>query len=407
MKEFTTIAELASAKTREEIVTWAAEMQKCPYDYEGKAFEPEVCKEGADAEQCNQCWLAALKDVVCKGEEPKKRRTTKKPKEELAAKDSNEGVKALKQLASTMTKEEFMKNIQDNKICPSMYGFPDTMSSCQKHAIGSQCVDCWSTILDSLEFKLAEPLAKDDDVNIADGGQGNTHIIDEVPVVDTTELIAPVKNNVKVLAHMDKLVEEIKNFKAQQSQWDALLKEKIAEATAKVKEEKAKLQRAIDYNMSQIVVEFPQVEAKETKTQKKVSLVSGDIVLKKAAEKIDYDKDKLLAYFKNSVEEYEKQRCEIQNEIDSAFDKAMMIIVGKCGDEYERIVHEINCLRDDMERLECANAKFIKVKEEVNWADFKKTLAITGGTIVDTSTGEAISIDGLNVISTEERFEIG
>lgn len=351
MKEFTTIAELASAKTKEEIVTWAAEMQKCPYDYEGIAFGEDVCKEGADAEQCNQCWLAALKDVKCKGdeaEEKPKRRTTKKPKEELAAKNSNEGVKALKQLASTMTKEEFLQNIKDNKICPSMYGFPDTMTSCQKHAIGSQCVDCWSTILDSLEFKevvmdevhKVEKLSKQDVKN------------EEVPVVDTTELVAPVKNNVKVLAHMDKLVEEIKNFKAQQSQWDALLKEKIAEATAKVEEEKAKLQRAIDYNMSQIVVEFPQVEAKETKTQKKVSLVSGDIILKKATEKIDYDKDKLLAYAK---------------------EKGMN--------------------------------DYIETKESFKWGEFKKTLTITDGAIVD-ADGVVLKVDGLSVVVEEEKLEV-
>lgn len=345
MKEFTTIAELAVAKTREEIVKWAAEMQKCPYDYEGEAVAEDVCKEGADAEQCNQCWLAALKDVKCKGdevEEKPKRRTTKKPTEKLAAKNSNEGVKALKQLASTMTKEEFLQNIEDNKICPSMYGFPDTMANCQKHAISSQCYDCWSTILDSLEFKA----------DVVDNAQGKTNIIEEVPVVDTTELVAPVKNDVKVLAHMDKLVEEIKNFKAQQKQWDDLLKEKIAEATAKVEEEKAKLQRAIDYNMSQIVVQFPQVEAKETKTQKKVSLVSGDIILKKATEKIDYDKEKLLAYAK---------------------EKGMN--------------------------------DYIETKESFKWGEFKKTIAITNGTIVD-ADGVVVTIDGLTVVTTDETLEV-
>ena len=350
MKEFATIAELASAKTREEIVTWAAEMQKCPYDFEGEAFDESVCKEGADAEQCNACWLAALKDIKCKGDEveekPKAtRRSTKKPKEALAAKNSNEGVKALKQLASTMTKEEFMKNIQDNKICPNMYGFPDTMTSCQKHAISSQCVDCWSTIVDSLEFKTeVSP--------VRDNAQGETNIIEKEQVVDTTELVAPVQNNVKVLAHMDKLVEEIKNFKAQQNQWDALLKEKIAEATAKVEEEKAKLQRAIDYNMSQIVVEFPQVEARETKTQKKVSLVSGDIILKKAAEKIDYDKEKLLAYLK---------------------EKGMK--------------------------------EYIKTTEEAKWGEYKKTLNIVDGNIVD-ADGVVLKIDGLSVAVEEEKLEV-
>lgn len=352
MKEFTTIAELASAKTREEIVTWAAEMQKCPYDYEGEAIAEDVCREGEDSEQCNACWLAALKGVKCKGEEEKPKKTTRKKKAEvenpdssLAAKNSNEGVKALKALCKTMTKEEFLKNIQDNKICPSMYGFPDTMNNCQNHAIGSQCNDCWETIINAMEFKMEVSHANDN-------AQGKTNIIEEAPVVDTTALVAPVKNDLKVLAHMDKLVEEIKNFKAQQKQWDDLLKEKIAEATAKVEDEKAKLQRAIDYNMSQIVVEFPQVEAKETKTQKKVSLVSGDIILKKATEKIDYDKEKLLVYAK---------------------EKGM--------------------------------SDYIETKESFKWGEFKKTLAITNGAIVD-ADGVVLTIDGLSVVVEEEKLEV-
>lgn len=371
MKEFTTMAELASAKTREEIVTWAAEMQKCPYDYEGEAIAEDVCKEGEDSEQCNACWLAALKGVKCKGEEEKPKKTTRKSKQQkaeekvdseimshmsdswtgtnssknLAAKNSNEGVKALKALCKTVTKEEFLQNIQNNKICPSMYGFPDTMNNCQNHAIGSQCNDCWETIINAVEFKMEVSHGNDN-------AQGKTNIIEEAPVVDTTALVAPVKNDLKVLAHMDKLVEEIKNFKAQQKQWDDLLKEKIAEATAKVEEEKAKLQRAIDYNMSQIVVEFPQVEAKETKTQKKVSLVSGDIILKKATEKIDYDKEKLLAYAK---------------------EKGMN--------------------------------DYIETKESFKWGEFKKTLAITNGSIVD-ADGVVLTIDGLSVVVEEEKLEV-
>ena len=362
MKEFTTIQELASAKTREEIVTWAAEMQKCPYDYEGEAFGEDVCKEGEDGAQCNQCWLAALKSIVCKGEEveekPKKTIRKKKvenPDSSLAAKNSNEGVKALKALCKTMTKVEFEEGIKSNKICPSHYGFPDTMANCQKHVIGAQCAECWKTIVDTMEFKIqsndTETIESGKIVHVStlNGSEDDTQ---EKTNIDTTELVAPVKNNVKVLAHMDKLVEEIKNFKAQQTQWDALLKEKIAEATAKVEEEKAKLQRAIDYNMSQIVVEFPQVEAKETKTQKKVSVVSGDIILKKATEKIDYDKDKLLAYAK------EKQLTD-----------------------------------------------YIKIKEEFNWGDYKKTLNIVDGNIVD-ADGVVLKVDGLSVVTTEESLEV-
>lgn len=343
MKEFTTITELAAAKTREEIVTWAAEMQKCPYDFEGEAFGEDVCKEGADAEQCNACWLAALKDIKCKDDEPKK--TTRKKKAEvepeLAAKNSNEGVKALKQLALTMTKEEFLQNIKDNKICPSMYGFLDTMNNCQKHVIGSQCKDCWQTIVDAMGFKVTEEKVNESII------EADTGMIEE----EKQSLIAPT-NDPKVLNYVDKLVEEVKKMQAQQVEWDAMLKLKIEEAKAKVEEEKQKLQRAIDFNMAQIKVSFDQLDSKDTKTQKKIKVISGEVILKKAAEKIDYDKDKLLAYAK---------------------EKGMN--------------------------------DYIKTKEEFNWGDYKKTLNIVDGAVVD-SDGVVLAIDGLSVIVEAEKLEV-
>lgn len=347
MKEFTTIIELAAAKTREEIVTWAAEMQKCPYDYEGEAFSEDVCKEGEDSEQCNQCWLAALKGVKCKGDEEPKKTTRKKkaevenPDSSLAAKDSNEGVKALKSLCKTMSKEEFLQSIKENKICPSMYGFPDTMNNCQKHAIGSQCNDCWKTIVDVMEFKVEEEKTTER-VVVAD-----TTVLEE----EKQALIAPT-NDPKVLNYVDKLVEEVKKMKAQQIEWDEMLKLKIEEAKGKVEEEKSKLQRAIDFNMAQIKVSFDQLESKETKTQKKIKVISGEVILKKPTEKLDYDKDKLLAYAK------EKQLTD-----------------------------------------------YIKIKEEFNWGDYKKTLNIVDGNIVD-ADGVLLKVDGLNIVVEEERLEV-
>ena len=148
MKEFTTIEELAKAKTREDIVLWAAEMQKCPYDYKGEAFAEDICKGGDDAEQCNECWRAALKDIKCKGDKKKK---TDLPDPKLAAKDSNAGVLALKDLAKTITRAEF--DGMTETICPNMYGFPDSMNGCNyAHKIKSQCLDCWKVIADGLEF---------------------------------------------------------------------------------------------------------------------------------------------------------------------------------------------------------------------------------------------------------------
>lgn len=347
MKEFTTITELAAAKTREEIVTWAAEMQKCPYDYQGEAFSEDVCKEGEDGEQCNQCWLAALKGVKCKGDEGPKKTTRKKkaevenPDSSLAAKDSNEGVKALKALCKTMAKEEFLQHIKENKICPSMYGFPDTMTNCQKHAIGSQCNDCWKTILDAMEFKVEEEKTTESALVV------DMTILEE----EKQALIAPT-NDPKVLNYVDKLVEEVKKMKAQQVEWDEMLKLKIEEAKGKVEEEKTKLQRAIDFNMAQIKVSFDQLESNETKTQKKIKLISGEVILKKATEKLDYDKDKLLAYAK------EKQLTD-----------------------------------------------YIKTKEEFNWGDYKKTLNIVDGNIVD-ADGVVLKVDGLSIAVEEERLEV-
>lgn len=370
MKEFTTITELAAAKTREEVITWAAEMQKCPYDYEGEAFDESVCKEGADAEQCNACWSAALKDIKCKGEEEPKK-TTRKSKQQkaddeimnhvsdsltgtkssknLAAKDSNEGVKALKELCKTMSMEEFLQNINDDKLCPSQYGFPDSMSNCQKHAIGSQCKDCWKTIIDSMKFKTEDKVVTESVPEVSKGEiiQPNLAAIGD----DTTELIAPT-NDPKVLNYVDKLVEEVKKMKAQQSEWDEMFKLKVEEVKAKVEEEKTKLQRAIDFNMAQIKVSFDQLDSKDTKTQKKIKVISGEVILKKAIEKLDYDKDKLLAYAK------EKQLTD-----------------------------------------------YIKTKEEFNWGDYKKTLNIVDGNIVD-ADGVVLKIDGISVIVEAEKLEV-
>lgn len=324
MKEFTSIEELAKAKTKEQIIEWASEMQKCPYDFGGDAYAEDVCKGGEDAEQCNECWRTSLKDIKCKEEKPKKNK-------KLDAKDSNDGVLALKEECKTMYREDFPYD----KVCPSAYGFPNTMNGCDnKHAINHQCQDCWKCILDGVEFKEKESMDVDDQESAKQ------------------ELIAPT-NDVKVLNYVDKLVEEVKKMQAQQNEWDEMLKLKIEEARAKVEDEKAKLQRAIDFNMAQIQTSFNQLKAKETKTQKSIKVISGQVVLKKASQKLECDKEKLLAYFKEK----------------------------KLND-------------------------YIKVKEDVDWSAYKKTLAISNNNIVDNSTGETVVIEGLSIVDVAEKLEV-
>ncbi len=212
------------------------------------------------------------------------------------------------------------------------------MANCQNHAVEAQCKDCWKAIVDVMEFKVE----KEKNFVVAD-----TTILEE----EKQALIAPT-NDPKVLNYVDKLVEEVKRMKAQQVEWDEVLKLKIEEAKAKVEDEKQKLQRAIDYNMAQIKVNFDQLESKETMTKKSIKLISGEVVLKKSKDDFDRDDKKLLAYFKE------------------------------------------NKLND-----------YIKTKEEIDWSKFKKTLTIVDGHIVD-SDGVVLKIDGLGVKTTEEVLEI-
>ena len=91
------------------------------------------------------------------------------------------------------------------------------------------------------------------------------------------------------------------------------------------------------------------------KTQKKVKLLSGDVIVKKS--KLDFEKDNeaLLKWAQ------ENNRDELIN------------------------------------RKEVLSFK---------WADFKKELLTTPSGIVEVATGEVLDIPGLEVIKTEEKMEI-
>ena len=93
----------------------------------------------------------------------------------------------------------------------------------------------------------------------------------------------------------------------------------------------------------------------ETKTQKKVKLLSGDVVIKKSKLDIEKDSDELLKWAQENNRE-------------------------------ELISH--------------------KEVLSFKWADFKKNLLTTPTGIVDVATGEVLDILGLEVVKTEEKMEI-
>jgi hypothetical protein len=323
-----TLDSLVKVKTKDEVIKWANDFGKCPYDFKLESEPEDTCQSGEDQAQCVECWKNALKDVKCKGDRKGKAK-------EVLAKET-EGEKALKDLCKGKTREEFEQMIKENNICPGTWGlenFPE--DKCQKHAIKNQCLDCWKPVVKDYEFKASEEPKED-----------------QQPAVGTTELVAPPNtNNLPVLAHMDNLVEQIKNLEAQKKTWSEMLKAKIQEATVKVEAELAKLDSAIAYNKSQLSVDFKGVDAKESKTQFKVSVISGDVILKKATTTLDYDKAKLLKWAKD------------------------------------------NKLTD-----------YIKTKEEFDWAKYKGILEISGDTIIDTTTGEVVTADGVMIKEVEEEL---
>lgn len=154
---------------------------------------------------------------------------------------------------------------------------------------------------------------------------------------------------------MDNLVESIKGIDYELLELEALLKAQIEQFKARFEEKQYLLKEKREKLQIQLQVLFEQVPQNETKTQRKVKLLNGDVVVKKA--KLDFEKDidKLLEWAKASN-------------------------------------------RDELiSRKEVLSFK---------WADFKKRLVPTDCGIVDVETGETLEIDGLHAITKAEELEI-
>ena len=163
------------------------------------------------------------------------------------------------------------------------------------------------------------------------------------------------QRTVALKVEMDNLVEDIMELDAKIAELEAMfkmqverLKEKFEEKQFCLKNKKEEMQRGLREL-------FEQVPQSETNTQRKVQLINGDVVVKKA--RVDFEKDttKLLEW------------AQINNRTD-----------------------------------------FINKKEILSfkWADFKKNLVIEDENIIDAQTGEMLEIDGLGVVTKAEELEI-
>jgi len=156
------------------------------------------------------------------------------------------------------------------------------------------------------------------------------------------------------LLNLENIVEEIKEKESEKVRLEELFNAKVEELNNALKDKTNKIENEINYLKQMARVQFESQPYKETKTQKKISLLSGDVVLKKATKKIEGDKNILLDWGKTNASEYIEQ----------------------------------------------------KIVESFRWADFKKNLQITDdGQVVNTETGELVT-EGITVVDVPEEVII-
>ncbi len=159
----------------------------------------------------------------------------------------------------------------------------------------------------------------------------------------------------EVKVEMDNLVEDIMELDTKIAELEAMFKMQVERLKDKFEEKQFYFKAQKEEKERYLRELFEQVPQSETKTQRKVQLINGDVVVKKS--KLDFEKDatKLLEWAqKNNREE------------------------------------------------------LINKKEVLSfkWADFKKNLVIEDENIIDTQTGEMLEIDGLGVVVKSEELEI-
>lgn len=159
-----------------------------------------------------------------------------------------------------------------------------------------------------------------------------------------------------VQAQMDERVYEIRLLDQEKEELDALLDKRIEQLKAAHAEKIEKIGNRREQLITELRVLFDQVPHKETKTQAKVTLLSGDVVVKKPTLEFDYDKKVLL------------------------------------------------------ENAELTGlTEYIKTKEvrDFDWTGFKSKLEIQeDGSIINTETGEVVEIEGLSVLPKAEQVVI-
>lgn len=155
-------------------------------------------------------------------------------------------------------------------------------------------------------------------------------------------------------ARMEELFEERKSLVIKKAERKAVLEEWIKRKTEQAEDKDVCDDARIRHIDEELKVLIDAVPKSEAKTQFKVSLICGDVILKKAYKDYDKDPKKLLQWA-------------IENNL----------------------------------------AEFVRTKQEFDWTTFKATLEIVDdGVIINKETGEVMNMDGLGTKDVPEEVVI-
>lgn len=112
-------------------------------------------------------------------------------------------------------------------------------------------------------------------------------------------------NFTEIHVQMDNLVEDFKSITEQIESFMQIRDRKIQSVNEQYEEKVGPLNKELEYIKAQLRVLADQVPQKEAKTQSKVELLSGSVVIKKPTQTLVADKDKLIEWAKeNAMNDY-------------------------------------------------------------------------------------------------------
>lgn len=145
----------------------------------------------------------------------------------------------------------------------------------------------------------------------------------------------------------------IRDNEAERDRLISIAKSQIDELNEQIDEITKKYNNKSAFLKGHLAMYMQNVPHKETKTQESYQLLSGKLILKKANQTMVPNDDTIIKYLKDG-----------------------------------------------------GLSEYIKVKESLNWAELKKSLTISDGSVVNTLTGEIIGPDVIEIKDVPASFEI-